>query len=285
MDGVLRTGNGEIRFLWKLIVSLPLILVLIVISRLSLILVVQQVFIFQGIPSSTAFQNAQVFVAETTEGQAVAASLDLLLMFLLVLTLVTRAEKREFRFADIGLKLQRSVVPFSILGLLIGCGLFFGAVMLGLLFGTISLPVQLHLEQWPLLISFVSSIIFYVLNSFWQEMVFRGYLQSRAVEEHGRSIGIVSVAVVFVVFHGLVQTLTPTGIISGVLLFCSIGLLYEKTKSLYLVGMTHTAANFLPVLFAVSFQGLETIIIYGIVLLVLVLIVYKVEHKGPVGIE
>ena len=277
MEGVLRTDTGQIRFLWKLAITLILIIVLIVISRFSLILVVQQVFILQGVSSSVAFQNAQIFVAESSEGQAIASSLDILLMLILVAALITRIEKNEFHLSDIGLNLQRNTLPFILLGLVIGSGFFLGTVMFGVLLDTIEFPVYPALDQWPLLTTLLVSIIFYVLNSFWQEVVFRGYLQTRAVDEYGRLFGIVSVTIVFVLFHGLVQTLTPIGIISGLLLFSFIGLLYEKTRSLYLVGVIHAVLNFLPILFNISWQGQENVITYGIALVLLILLIHQIE--------
>ncbi|MFW9833155.1 MAG: lysostaphin resistance A-like protein [Candidatus Thorarchaeota archaeon] len=277
MEGVLRTGTGEIRFFWKLAVTLVLIIALIVISRLSLILVVQLVFLSQGTPSSVAFQNAQLFVAESAEGQAIASSLDLLLMLLLVIVVVTRIEKHDFRWDIIGLNLKRDTIPFMIFGLVIGWSLFLGAIVVGIFLNSQMFPFLPDFSQWPLLSTLVASIMFYVLNGFWQEIVFRGYLQTRAVEEYGRIFGIAAVTLVFVIFHGLVQPLTPIGILSGCLLFSFIGLLYERTKSLYLVGVIHVVLNFLPVLFNIAWQGLETAITNGIALLILILVTHQTE--------
>ncbi len=285
MEGVLRTDTGQIRFLWKLAITLILIIVLIVISRFSLILVVQQVFILQGVSSSVAFQNAQIFVAESSEGQAIASSLDILLMLILVAALITRIEKNEFHLSDIGLNLWRNTLLFVIFGLAIGWSLFFGSIIFGIFLDTQALPIFPNFSQWPVLSALVSSMTFYVLNSFWQEIVFRGYLQTRAVEEYGRLFGIISVTLVFVIFHGLVQTLTPIGIISGFLLFCFIGLLYEKTRSLYLVGVTHAVLNFLPILFNISLQGLENIITYGIALFLLIILIRQTEQSVSPSIQ
>lgn len=277
VEGVFRKNTGEIRWFWKLALTLVLLIVLILISRFGLILAVQQIFILQGTPSSIAFQNAQIFVAESSEGQAIASVLDILLILVLIVVLITRIEKREFHLADIGLNLQRNTLPFVVLGVIVGFGLFVGAVMFGVLLDTIELPVYPSLNQWPLLTTLVASIIFYVLNSFWQEIVFRGYLQTRAVEEYGRIVGIVGVTTIFVIFHALVQTLTPIGIVSGMFLFGFIGLLYEKTKSLYLVGIIHAVLNFLPLLFNISWQGLESVIVYALALLVLILVMHKTK--------
>ncbi|TFG27829.1 CPBP family intramembrane metalloprotease [Candidatus Thorarchaeota archaeon] len=278
MSRALRTDTGEIRFIWKLGITLILILVLIIISRFSLIFTVQQILILQGTPSSAAFQNAQIFVAESAEGQTIASSLDFLLMFLLVIALITRFDKHEFHLANIGLDMQRNTLPFVLLGLVIGCGLFLGSVMFGVLFGSVEFPILSNLDQWAVLSILISSIIFYVLNSFWQEIVFRGYLQNRAVEQYGQMFGIVGITTIFVIFHGLVQSLSLVGIISGMLLFIFIGLLYDKTKSLYFVGVIHAVLNFLPVLFDISWQGLEAVVTYGIALLLLILVIYKTEN-------
>ncbi|MBN2228929.1 MAG: CPBP family intramembrane metalloprotease [Candidatus Thorarchaeota archaeon] len=250
-------------------------ILLIVISRISLILVVQQIYILQGTPLNVASQNAQVFVSESSEGQAIASALDLLLILLLVLFLVTRIEKREFHLTDLGLNIQRNTLPFFGLGVIIGCALFFGATLVGVFLGTIELPVNPDFSQWPALTTLIASITFYVLNSFWQEILFRGYLQTQAVNRFGQYTGIILVTVIFVIFHGLVQTLTLSGILTGFLLFSFIGFLYDKIKSLYLVGTIHAVLNFLPALFDTWWQGLEASIIYGIALLLLILVIYK----------
>jgi membrane protease YdiL (CAAX protease family) len=247
---------------------------------LILILAVQQALILQGTPSSVAFQNAQVFVAESAEGQAIASSLDFLLMFLLIVAIITRLEKHEFHLSDIGLDLQRNTLPYILLGIIIGCALFFGSVMFGLLLSTLEFPIAFDLSQWSIIGTLVASTIFYILNSFWQEIIFRGYLQTRAVEKYGQLYGIVGVAIIFVLFHGLVQSLTIVGIISGTLLFIFIGLLYDKTKSLYFVGIIHAVLNFLPVLVDISFLGLETAVTYGIVLLILILVMFYSKNKS-----
>ena len=269
----------EIRFFWKITVTIILTLLLIVISRSGLIFLVQQVFILLGTPSSIAFENAQIFVAESPEGQAIASSLDVLLILALIFVSVTRIERREFHLADIGLGMHRNTLPLVALGLAIGCSLFLGAVVFGVLIDTQELPMFPNIVMWPPLNTLFTSIIFYFLNGFWQEIVFRGYLQTRAVEEYGRLFGILTVTVVFVILHGLVQTITPMGVISGLLLFSFIGLLYEKTKSLYLVSVIHAGLNFLPILFNILWQGLETVITYCIALMLLILVIHRAEQK------
>ncbi|MFW9907441.1 MAG: lysostaphin resistance A-like protein [Candidatus Thorarchaeota archaeon] len=272
------TDNGDIRFIWKIILALILNLLLIVISRLLLIFIVEQVFILQGANPDFAFEDAQFFVSESSEGQAIAGSLDLLLIFLLVFFLVNRIEKRDFHLEELGLNLQRNTIPFVVLGVLLASLFFLGAIAIGILLGTVVFPLLPSFDQWPLASSFAAAILFFAVNSFWQEILFRGYLQTRAVNEYGRAIGVTGVALVFVLFHGLVQTLTPISILTGMLLFVFIGLLYDKTRSLYLVGAFHAVLNFLPGLFDISWQGFEAATIYGIALLLLVLLLHRKER-------
>ena len=262
----------EIRFFWKLSLTLMLLLVIIAISRIGLLFLVQEISIYQGISSSVASQNAQFFVTESSMGQAIASSLDAILIFTLVYILVTRIERRELHLDDIGLGLHRNTPSLVVLGLVIGTGLFLGAVVFGVIFGSQDLPLLTNLIRWKYLSPLFASIIFYILNSLWQEIVFRGYLQARAVEEYGRLFGILAVTVVFVILHGLVQTVTPMGIISGLFLFSFIGLLYEQTRSLYLVSVMHAVLNFLPILFNIEWQGLETTITYCIALILSILV-------------
>lgn len=283
MERTLRTDTGEVRYFWKITLALILTIMLIIINRILLIFVVQQIFILQGMTLNVATQNAQVFVSESSEGQAIASALDLVLILLLVFFLVTRIEKREFHLNDLGLNLQRNTLPFVGLGLIIGCALFLGAALVGVFLRTIELPLFPDFSQWFLLTTLTASITFYVLNSFWQEVLFRGYLQTHAVNEFGQSIGVIVVAAIFVIFHGLVQTLTLTGILTGFLLFSFIGLLYDKTKSLYLVAVIHAVLNFLPALFDTWWQGLEAVTIYGIALLLLILLIHK-QSRDSSGI-
>lgn len=282
MERILRTDTGEVRYFWKITLALILTIILIVISRVLLILVVQQIFILQGMTLNVASQNAQVFVSESSEGQAIASALDLALILLLVFFLVTRIEKQEFHLNDFGLNLQRNTLPFVGLGLITGCTLFLGAALVGVFLGTIELPLYPDFSQWSLLTTLIASITFYVLNSFWQEILFRGYLQTRAVNEFGQSIGVITVTAIFVIFHGLVQTLTLTGILTGFLLFSFIGLLYDKTKSLYLVAVIHAVLNFLPALFDTWWQLLEAVPIYGIALFLLSLAIQKQNRDSTV---
>ena len=83
-----------------------------------------------------------------------------------------------------------------------------------------------------------------------------------------------------VIFHGLVQTLTPIGILTGLLLFSFIGLLYDKTKSLYLVGVIHAVLNFLPVLFNIWWNGPEMVMTYGFALILLILMIQKTDQRN-----
>jgi membrane protease YdiL (CAAX protease family) len=248
-----------------------------------LIFATQQVFILQGINPDIAFQDAQVFVSDSSEGQAIASSLDLILILILVFLFITRIEKKDFELSALGLNPQRNTLPFVAIGTMIGIILFLGSAMFGILFGTVQSPLSPNLSQWPLFSMLVASIVFYILNSFWQEILFRGYLQTRGVEEYGRVIGVIAISVIFVIFHGLVQTLTPIGILTGVLLFIFIGLLYDRTKSLYLVGSIHAVLNFLPVLFGIWWQGFEAVIVYGVALVLTILLFHISEQseKNP----
>lgn len=274
MAGVLRTETGDINFIWKLVLALVLNIVLIILSRFLLMFSAQQVFILQGTNPDLAFQDAQIFVSESAEGQAIASSLDLLLIFVLVFMFITRIEKKEFELAELGLNLQRNTLPFVVLGAILGIILFLGAAMAAIVLGTLEFPILPDFTQWPITSMLVASIVFYILNSFWQEVLFRGYLQTRAVENYGLLIGVIAITVVFVFFHGLVQTLTPIGILTGILLFLFMGLLYDRTKSLYLVGSLHAVLNFFPVLFNTWWQGFEATVVYGVALVVLVVGTY-----------
>jgi membrane protease YdiL (CAAX protease family) len=118
-----------------------------------------------------------------------------------------------------------------------------------------------------------------MMNSFWQELAFRGYLQTRFVESYGAQIGIPVVAVFLVLFHLLVRTLSPLEVLTGSILFLLVGLLYYLTGSLYLVGALHGTLNYIPVLLDTWTQPIDRAIVYGLVL-GLVLLFAQVIHRN-----
>jgi len=89
----------------------------------------------------------------------------------------------------------------------------------------------------------VRNLALYIPMGFSEEVLFRGYIQTRLVERHGAARGILIGSVVFTLLHLFGRPLSPVAIFSGLILWSAVGALYHWSRSLYLVGMFHAAMN------------------------------------------
>lgn len=114
-----------------------------------------------------------------------------------------------------------------------------------------------------------------MFNGFWQELVFRGYLQTRVVERYNATVGILTVSIYFILIHFIDRQLTLSWVLAGTLLFILVSLLFHHTKSLYLVGAMHGMINYLDQVteliglewnFPVSVYRMSSIPILGVIL-------------------
>jgi membrane protease YdiL (CAAX protease family) len=76
------------------------------------------------------------------------------------------------------------------------------------------------------------------------------------VERYRAIWGIPVTAVIFVLLHQISYDLSPVVFVSGVMLWTTIGVLYHRSKSLYLVGVFHGTMNTL--LNSLHFEASDT---------------------------
>ena len=119
-------------------------------------------------------------------------------------------------------------------------------------------------------------ILVALANAFWQEVVFRGYLQKRLIDTYGILAGIVLCAFLFGILHGLVREITLMEIILGTVLFTLVGVIYYLTNSIIFATAIHAAGNFF--LRSLDTNGLYIpqqeyrLVVYSIVLIVVLVI-------------
>jgi len=181
--------------------------------------------------------------------------------------LTTKLEGRDFSWADIGLSWKSTVFVFFGGGVILGGVLELFSWGLGIAQRSVETPMMPSIA----LITVLTGITAAMLDSFWQEIAFRGYLQTRVVESYGVQIGIPVVAVSFVLLHLLIHPLSPLEVLAGIILFLLVGLLYHVTRSLYLVGALHGTLNYIPVLLETWSQPVDRAIVYGLALGVVLL--------------
>lgn len=241
-----KTNTGDVRIFW-LFVIIPIYLVCaIILNRVIFIIITTQIYLADGYVQTIALEQAQTQMM-TLEAQAVLCAIDALLMVLLVFLLITKIEKRDFQWSTLGLSLKSSSILYFVLGTFLGFLFILLTTGVGLVRGTIQLQL-LELEEIFTQANVKFLILFFVwamLNGFWQEIVFRGYLQTRVVERHNVTVGILTVTIYFILVHFIDRQLTFHWVFAGTLLFILISLLFHHTKSLYLVGAMHGTINYL----------------------------------------
>ncbi|MCK4847705.1 MAG: CPBP family intramembrane metalloprotease [Candidatus Heimdallarchaeota archaeon] len=254
-------NNTDVSFLRIIVlfVIIPVYLLSsIIVNRVIFIIISSQYFMAKGFSQPLALEQAQISMM-VIELQTILCLLDTLLMFLLVFLLITKVEKRDFHWSDLGLPLNSTSIKYFIIGLSLGALFTVITIIAGLIQGLIQFhPLKIDVTFNLVNVKFM--ILFFVwamLNGFWQELVFRGYLQTRVVEKFNPTVGILTVTIYFVLIHFIDQTLTLRWVILGTLLFIIISMMFHQTKSLWLVGGIHGMINYLdPVAELIGFEWL-----------------------------
>jgi membrane protease YdiL (CAAX protease family) len=180
----------------------------------------------------------------------------------LMYILTTKLDGRDFSWAKIGLSWKPTVFIFFGVGVILGGVLELFSLGLGIAQGTVEKLMTPTIASIAVLTGTTAAM----LDSFSQEIAFRGYLQTRFVESYGAQIGIPVVAISFVLLHLLVNPLSPLEILTGSSLFLLVGLMYHMTGSLYLVGALHGTLNYIPALLETWPHPLDRAIVYGLAL-------------------
>jgi membrane protease YdiL (CAAX protease family) len=257
---LLRNKTGTVRTYWKLFIVAFSVLAVIVLNRIILKVI--------GL------------LNDTTDSQIVSGIIDLIAVTGLVYVLTTKLDGRDFSWADVGLSWKPTVFVFFGGGVILGGVLELLSWGLGIAQGTVETPVMPSIASITVLCGTTAAM----LDSFSQEIAFRGYLQTRLVESYGAIIGIPVVAVSFVLLHLLIHPLSPLEVLAGSILFLLVGLLYHMAGSLYLVGALHGTLNYIPVLLETWSQPLDRAIAYGLAL-GLVLLLAQVLHRNKENVS
>ena len=240
---LLRDETGTVRPYWSLFIVAFSVLSLIILNRL----------ILRGVG----------LLNDTTESQMASGIMDSMAVAGLVYLITIKLDRRDFSWAEIGLAWKPTVLIFLVGGVIAGGILELLSLRLGIALGIVEAPLTPSINPIEVLAGTIAAM----LNSLWQEMAFRGYLQTRFVEGYGAHIGIPVVAISFVLFHLLVSPLSALEVLTGSILFILIGLLYHLTGSLYFVVALHGILNYLPALWGTGWsQPLNRTIVYGLAL-------------------
>jgi membrane protease YdiL (CAAX protease family) len=252
-----------------------------VLVRLIPIIFLARNLVGNGIPRADALERASAIVNEDPVfSTLVVGILSGVLGLLIVWFLVRGIEKSNFTWKMVGLDWKRN----SVLSILLGAGLafllFLAYILAGRVLGSTDfslLSPGLDISAW----GFFQKFILCLAMGFGEEIVFRGYVQTRLVERYRAIWGILITAVIFVLLHQISYSLSPILILSGVMLWTAIGILYHLSQSLYLVVMLHGLMNTLWNVMGFEFGDTSGMIVNALALfLVIVFVLVRPRISG-----
>jgi len=245
MNRLFRNESGEIRDIWIVLLILIALLAVIILSRIITILIADVLYMGHGLSPDQALEQAKTLTIETLEWRTFSEAFVFFGSLIVVFFLLTRVDKQQVTWGALGLAWKSNSIFMLGGGLLFYSGLFFMALGLGTLRGAIQPTGSTSAFS---ITGMLLAFVWCTFNAFWQELVFRAYLQTRLIQHHGITLGIFLATVIFVLIHVLDRPLTLAEFFTGCTIFLLIGLLYHITGSLFLVGGMHTAGNLLLML-------------------------------------
>lgn len=260
---ILKNGEGEIRLGWRLSLVILLYVASQVLFRFIPIKLIAFFLAGQGIPQNIALNRANTIVFNDPVFSTAISILIELMGLLFVWLLVRRIEKTRFTWKIVGLNWQGDSLWLILLGAILAFLIFMGSILIGKFldsngFSSISARIDGSFS------AFFQLFLLFLAKAFGEEIVFRGYVQNRLVERYNATWGILITAIVFVILHQISYDLSPVLIVSGVMLWSSIGVLYHLSKSLYLVIVFHAVMNWLINVFKVNPGDIANLIVHGL---------------------
>ena len=277
---ITRNDAGEVRLAWRLILIILLFVAAAVLLRLIPIRLFAAFLVGNGMAQATAIETASTIVFEDPVCSTAVGALNGLMGFLIVWFLVRVIERSSFTWEAVGLNWRNNSLLAILLGAILASGLFIASVMTGHIFGLTgsALSTSMLGVSVPILLQ---KLVLYLAMGFGEEIVFRGYIQPRLVKQSGAIWGILATSVVFTLLHQISYSLSPVVILSGVMLWTAIGVLYHLSKSLYLVGVFHGTMNTLLNTLQFEVGDVTSLVVNALVLcVVIVVVLVKVRGSG-----
>ncbi len=268
-----KTPTGEVRLVWRLILILVLFVVMQVLLRVLPIALIAASMLIAGTAQASAVETARAIVFEDPIWSTGIGVLVGIMGFLLVWWMVRRVEKAAFTWKDIGLDWRRSSPFMILLGVLLALILFSAYRVMGFLLSGYETSLS-SLFMGCSVAGFFQTLILFIAMGLSEEVVFRAYVQTRLVTGMGAIWGILGTALIFTLLHQISFSLSLVTLLSGILLWTTMGALYHLTRSLYLVGTFHALMNTLQNTLSYEVGDIPALIVHALALLTLILFVF-----------
>jgi membrane protease YdiL (CAAX protease family) len=239
---VFRNGAGEVRLAWRLLLVVLLFVASAVFVRLLPIRWYAARLVGNGMAQAEAAETARTAVFEDPVWSTAVGILNGLLGLLIVWFVIRAIERSDFSWEAIGLDWRRDSPLAIVCGALLAVGLFMATVWTGHILGFSAAPLSASLSALSIP-TLLQLLVLYLAMGLGEEIVFRGYVQTRLVKPYGAIWGVLATAVLFTLLHQVSYQLSPVVILSGVMLWTAVGALYHWSRSMYLVGVFHGTMN------------------------------------------
>lgn len=277
---ILRDDTGDIRLAWRLVLVILLFVVVAVLLRMIPIRLFTASLVRGGMTHDVALQRANTIVLEDPIYSTVIGVLSGVFGLLIVWFLVVVIERSSFTWRSVGLDWQSSSPLAILLGVTVALLLFIASAVTGRVRGLSGSLMSSPMMDVSIPI-FFQRLVVYLGMAFGEEVVFRGYIQSRLVKRTGATWGVLATAAIFTLLHQISYRLSPVTILSGVMLWSTMGALYLLSGSLYLVGVFHGVMNTLLNTLVLEVDDISSLVVHAFALLtVIVLAIVKQRAIG-----
>jgi membrane protease YdiL (CAAX protease family) len=266
---MIRKATGEPRLVWRMILVILLFVGIEVLLRVIPIGLLTAIWVSSGMPRGSAAESARTLIFEDPVWSTVVGVLVGLLGFVIVWFMVRVVEKSRCTCRALGLDWRRSSPTAILLGVLLAMLLFIAYVAVGRLLRSSDASVSTLLAGVSTPV-FFQKLLLFIAVGFGEEVVFRAYVQTRLSARWGAIWGALGTALTFTLLHQLSYNLSPVTILSGVVLWTTVGLLYDRSKSLYLVGAFHGSMNIMLNTLNAGVDDMAALVVHMIALLAII---------------
>jgi membrane protease YdiL (CAAX protease family) len=265
---IIRNDASEIRLAWRLILAILLYVAVSVLLRFIPISLLTASLVRDGVTQGSALERANAILLEDPVWFMVIGTVSGLMGLLIVWFLVQKVERSKFTWRAVGLAWRANSPLLVLMGALLAILVFATYIVVGHLFGSrYSQSASVLGGSVTILFQY---FILYIGMGLGEEVVFRGYVQTRAVARFGAIWGLLIAAVVFTLLHQISYSLSPVTFLSGTMLWITVGALYHLSKSLYLVGTFHGILNILPNTLNLEVTDISGLVVHALALLILI---------------
>lgn len=261
---------GQVKILWRLILSILLYTSAAVLLRFVPIRILTTYLVCNGIPQKTALERATKIILENPIWSTALGILFGLIGFLIVWLLITKIEKSKFHWKAVGLSWTSNSLLMIFIGVLLAIMIYIGSAFTKNLLNNTD-KLQISTSNDISMEIFFQKLVLFIAMGFGEEIVFRGYIQTRSIKKLNTIGGILFSAGIFVLLHQIFYSLSLITLLSGLILWFSIGMLYYLSKSLYLSIAFHGVMNTLMNTLDASYDDIDSLIVHAIVLICVIL--------------